>query len=125
MREYPASAATAPPADLGDTLDGLRLVEHCALESYTVVTRLPPPHRAPGAVVRDFLVARFPDPLLRLSPRRHRDFVAQLPDHGISDGAAYDALVAATAVADGADLITCDRRARSVYEAYGLRVHFL
>src|SRR3989441_13166825 len=36
-------------------LDGaLRLVAHCALETYSVLTRLPPPHRAPGDVVRDF-----------------------------------------------------------------------
>ena len=109
-----------------DALDaGLRLIEHCALETYSVLTRLPAPHRSSGPVVRDFLAARFPDPLLRLSPRLHRNFLMQLPEHGISGGAAYDALVAATAVANDAELVTCDRRALSVYEAYGLRVHFL
>jgi predicted nucleic acid-binding protein len=104
---------------------GLRLIEHCALETYSVLTRLPAPHRSPGPMVRDFLVMRFREPLLRLSPRLHRDFVAQLPDHGIHGGAAYDALVAATAVANDAELVTCDRRALSVYEAYGLRVRLL
>ena len=38
---------------------GLRLVEHCALETYSVLTRLPPSHRASGEVVREFLQARF------------------------------------------------------------------
>jgi len=45
-----------------DALDGgLRLIEHCALETYSVLTRLPPPHRSPGPLVRDFLAVRFSD----------------------------------------------------------------
>ena len=40
-------------------------------------------------------------------------------------GAAYDALVAATAAAHSADLVTCDRRAASVYECCGVRATFL
>ena len=45
---------------------GLRLIEHCALETYSVLTRLPSPHRSPGNLIRDFLAARFPDSHLRL-----------------------------------------------------------
>lgn len=104
---------------------GLRLVEHCALETYSVLTRLPPPHRAPGELVRDFLAARFPEPLLRLSARAYKDFVLALPDREVTGGAAYDALVAATAADQGAELVTCDRRAVPVYERYGIRVHVL
>ena len=48
-----------------------------------------------------------------------------LVDHGISSGASYDALVAATAASHGAELVTCDRRAAPVYERYGIRVHLL
>jgi len=109
-----------------DALDaGLRLIDHCALETYSVLTRLPPPHRSPGPLVRDFLAARFPDPLLRLNPRPYRDFVLQLPDRAVAGGATYDALVAATAVANSAELVTCDRRALPVYEAYGVRTILL
>jgi predicted nucleic acid-binding protein len=109
-----------------DALDGgLRLIEHCALETYSVLTRLPPPHRVEGSLVRDFLAARFPDPLLRLSPRSCREFLMQLPEHGIAGGAAYDALVAATAAANGAELVTCDRRALRIYESYGVRIRLL
>lgn len=104
---------------------GLRLIEHCALETYSVLTRLPPPHRAPGVVVRDFLSARFPQPLLRLSARAYRHFVLGLPEQGVAGGAAYDALVAATATANRADLVTCDRRAVPLYERYGIRTHLL
>ncbi len=104
---------------------GLRLIEHCALESYSVLTRLPPPHRAPGDIVRDFLAARFPAPYLRLGAIGYRAFVLGLHEQAVTGGAAYDALVAATAAAAGAELVTCDRRALGVYERYGVRTHIL
>ena len=104
---------------------GLRLVEHCALETYSVLTRLPPPHRTSGEVVRDFLTARFPQPFLRLSEAAYKDFILGLPDQGMTGGAAYDALVAATAAGCDAELITCDRRALPVYERYGVRAQLL
>ena len=104
---------------------GLRLIEHCALETYSVLTRLPPPHRAPGDVVRDFLAARFPGPLLRLNAAAYREFLQGLPDRQIAGGAAYDALVAVTAMVNGAELVSCDRRALPVYERYGVRSHLL
>jgi predicted nucleic acid-binding protein len=104
---------------------GLRLVEHCALETYSVLTRLPAPHRAPGEVVREFLMARFPEPFLRLSARAYRDFLSALPDRAVSGGAAYDALVAATVADHGAELVSCDRRAAVIYERYRVRTHLL
>jgi predicted nucleic acid-binding protein len=104
---------------------GLRLVEHCALESYSVLTRLPPPHRVAGELVREFLAARFPQPLLRLSPQAFRGFLFDLPDRGVAGGSSYDALVAATAASHGAELVSCDRRAAPVYERYGVRTHLL
>lgn len=100
---------------------GTRLIEHCALETFSVLTRLPAPHRVPGGVARDFLRARFAQPFVRLTARDYRAFVLTLPDRGISGGAAYDALVAATAAANDIELITCDRRALPVYERYGVR----
>ena len=63
---------------------GARLIDHCALESYSVLTRLPPPHRSPAPVVRDFLRARFPPPYLRLDARRFQEFVLGLVDKGIT-----------------------------------------
>ena len=104
---------------------GLRLVEHCALETYSVLTRLPPPHRTTGEVVRDFLIARFPQPFLRLSESAYREFILGMPNHGVTGGAAYDALVAATAAGCNAELITCDRRALPVYERFGVRAQLL
>ncbi|HXX83953.1 MAG TPA: type II toxin-antitoxin system VapC family toxin [Casimicrobiaceae bacterium] len=104
---------------------GLRLIEHCALETYSVLTRLPAPHRSESLVVREFLETRFSQPFLRLDARSYRDFVLGLPDHGITGGAGYDALVAATVVFCGAELVTCDRRALPVYERYGVRSYLV
>jgi len=104
---------------------GLRLIEHCALETYSVLTRLPPPHRTSGEMVREFLTARFPEPWLRMNEQAYKDFILGLPDRGVTGGAAYDALVAATAAGCDAELVTCDRRALPVYERYGLRAKLL
>ena len=104
---------------------GLRLIEHCALETYSVLTRLPAPHRTAGAVVREFLQTRFPQPYLRLSASEYKGFILALPDHNVTGGTAYDALVAATAASCGAELVTCDQRALPVYVRYGVRTQVL
>jgi predicted nucleic acid-binding protein len=75
--------------------------------------------------VRDFLIARFEQPFLRLTAAAYKEFLRRLPEHAISGGASYDALVAATAASHAAELVTCDRRAAPVYERYGLRIQIL
>jgi predicted nucleic acid-binding protein len=99
---------------------GIRLVEHCTLETLSVLTRLPPPHRAPGDLVLEFLRQRFPKPFLRLGARAYRRFLFELPERGIAGGAVYDALIAVTAAEHGVELLSCDRRAASTYERYGI-----
>ncbi len=44
---------------------------HVAIETYAVLTRPPPPHRAPPAVVAESLVRNFPGPPLALRPGEH------------------------------------------------------
>lgn len=104
---------------------GARMIEHCALETLSVLTRLPPPHRVDAEVVRDFLHARFPEAWLRMDATGYRRFVLGLPERGVAGGAAYDALVAATAAQHQAQLVTCDRRAAQVYEKFGIDANFL
>jgi predicted nucleic acid-binding protein len=104
---------------------GVRLVEHCALETYSVLTRLPAPHRAPAPLVRDFLSQRFPEPFLRMTPRAYRRFLLGLADNQLTGGAVYDALIAATATAAGAELVTFDRRALPTYGRYATSTTFL
>ena len=105
--------------------EGVRLIDHCALEAYSVLTRLPPPHRCAADVVRDYLRLNFTSAHLHLDAESFKHFVLQLPDHAVLGGAAYDALVAATAVRNKAVLVTCDKRAVSLYERYGVQALFV
>jgi len=96
---------------------GARLPAHCALECYSVLTRLPAPHRVGGALARNFVLSRFTEPLLALDPADHFALLDRLVDKGITGGAAYDGLVALTAARHGARLFSRDRRAARIYEA--------
>jgi predicted nucleic acid-binding protein len=102
-----------------------RLPAHVALESFSVLTRLPPPHRARAGVVSDFLAAAFPGVPLALPAKAHLDLVTAVARSGFAGGAIYDALVGATAKRAGATLLTRDRRALTVYEALGVRHELL
>jgi hypothetical protein len=104
---------------------GTRLVAHSAFETYSVLTRLPPPHRAPAGVVLDYLAARFPEPYLTLEGSEHKALLRSLGPLGITGGAAYDALIASTAVRTGARLISCDVRALATYQRCGATVELI
>ncbi|HEX7669815.1 MAG TPA: PIN domain-containing protein [Polyangiaceae bacterium] len=100
---------------------GARLVAHCGLETYSVLTRLPSPHRAPADAVSIFLEDRFPEAWLSLPSKACAALVSRLAAAGIVGGATYDGLVAAAAAHAGATLATCDHRAVRIYEAVGVR----
>jgi predicted nucleic acid-binding protein len=102
-----------------------RLPAHVLLESYSVLTRLPPPHRAPADVVSSFLAERFPQALLTLPGKAHRALLKHALRSGVTGGAIYDALIAATARHAGATLLTRDRRALPVYESVGVEFEFV
>jgi predicted nucleic acid-binding protein len=99
-----------------------RLVAHAALETYSVLTRLPPPHRAQADLVARFLRSRFPDGLLCLPEHRQQGLVSMLAKRQIMGGQVYDALIGLTAAEYGATLLSFDQRAALVYEAVGARV---
>lgn len=103
-------------AALRDEAD-VRLPEHVAIEAYSVLTRLPPPHRLPPAPVMTFLNRRFPDAWLALDVDGHRQLLREASDLQLTGGAVYDALVGATARQAGARLLSRDRRAASAYRA--------
>jgi predicted nucleic acid-binding protein len=107
------SAREAVPAEV-------HLPAHVLLESYSVLTRLPPPHRAPPEIVESFLRRRFQAKLLTLPGNGHGSLLKAARDGGISGGGVYDALVAATAKHAEATLLTRDRRAVRVYETVGV-----
>lgn len=87
---------------------------HAVFETFSVLTRLPPPsRRTPGAVAR-LLTHNFPGPCF-LSAHGAERLQARLASLGIAGGAVYDALVAATAAEHGITLVTRDRRAAETY----------
>jgi predicted nucleic acid-binding protein len=96
-----------------------RLPAHVVLETFSVITRLPAPHRAPGGLVAEFLRRRFRLPVLTLPPKTHLRLVEQAAAAGLAGGAIYDALIAATASHAGATLLSRDRRAAATYEMLG------
>jgi predicted nucleic acid-binding protein len=102
-----------------------RLPAPCALEAYSVLTRLPPPHRASPLMVRDFLAANFEEPYLIPPPESMAGIIRELADRGVVGGAAYDGFIAAVARDAGATLVTCDVRARVTYERLGVIVEYL
>lgn len=98
---------------------GAYLPAHCAMETYSTLTRLPEPFRSPAEVVAQYLVRRFADRWLFLPGEALMALPSQLAELGILGGAVYDALVAATARHNDATLRTLDERAQRTYHALG------
>ena len=102
-----------------------RLVAHAAVESYSVLTRLPPPHRAQPSIVHTFITERFTDPFLTLSETGYQKLLATVTASHILGGPTYDALIALTAAEHQATLMSLDQRAAATYEAIGVTVEQL
>lgn len=97
------------------------LPAHVAVEAYSVLTRLPMPHRVPGTIVIDYLDRVFPpDRRLVASAETQIEITRRCAAAGVDGGGVYDALVAATVLEHGATLVTRDRRAAPVYRAIGV-----
>ena len=109
-----------------EALDGRRLglSGHAAFESFSVLTRLPPPARRGPAVVARLLAANFPESRF-LSPQRAAVVVDRLAAAGVAGGAVYDALVGEVAAEVGAPLATLDLRAMDTYRAVGADVRMI
>ena len=102
-----------------------RLPAQVLIESYSVLTRLPPPHRTSPEIASAFLATRFSEPLLGLPPADYRRLVGRAVEDHLAGGAVYDAVVAWTAKRAGATLLTRDRRAIRIYQAVGIRFELL
>jgi predicted nucleic acid-binding protein len=102
-----------------------RLIAHAAIESYSVLTRLPPPHRARPSIVHAFISERFTEPFLALSETGYLQLLATVAAGQILGGPAYDALIAFTAVEHQVTVLSLDQRATPTYEAVGATVEQL
>ncbi len=74
-----------------------KLPAHVAVESYSVLTRLPRPNRAPAGLVNEFMKHHFPEPVLSLPASLYASLLELAADEAILGGSIYDALIAATA----------------------------
>ncbi len=109
-----------------DALAGRRLglAGHAAFETFSVLTRLPPPARRTPAAVARLLEAGFPHTRI-LGPEAAGTLLAGLHDRGIAGGSVYDALVGATACEHELALATRDSRALEIYRALEVDVELL
>jgi predicted nucleic acid-binding protein len=102
-----------------------RLVGHVAFEAASVLSRMPEPYRMMPMVVMDALDRMSASPWLALDAASQCSCLRRAIAEGLSGGAVYDALIAATAREHGARLLSADRRAWKAYEAMGVDVSYL
>jgi predicted nucleic acid-binding protein len=93
------------------------LIAHVAIETTAVLSRMPEGHRIAPGVVLEALRLGFPARWLTLDGTRTRRALDAAVATGLRGGALYDALIAATAVHHGLQVLSADRRARRTYEA--------
>jgi predicted nucleic acid-binding protein len=111
--KHPPAVAAIERVDTG--------IAHCLLETYSVLTRLPPPHRISSeiaAIYVDKILAR--RPVLALPAAEVRRLIATCAGRGLGGGAVYDALIATTCLEGSIKLLTLDARARKTYESLGV-----
>ena len=104
---------------------GPRVPAHVLLETYSVLTRLPPPHRSPATIVAAFLVERFTEAPLTLAPRAYGRLISRAAEVDITGGSLYDAVVGATVAEARGTLLTRDKRAALTYERVGVEFELL
>ncbi len=96
-----------------------RLPAHAAVETFSVLTRLPGAVRLMPSEVRTLLLEAFSEPVLTLPAAAHRKLLGIIAEEGVAGGAVYDALIGFTALHAGAALLSLDRRALTTYRAVG------
>ncbi|MSO38194.1 MAG: type II toxin-antitoxin system VapC family toxin [Acidimicrobiia bacterium] len=96
----------------------LGLAGHAWFETFSVLTRIPPPARRGPHEVAVLLAHDFPATQF-LSNVGTEDLARRLPELGLAGGAVYDALIGATAVEHGCILLSRDRRAVNIYQLLG------
>lgn len=101
------------------------MIAHVAVETYSVLTRLPAPHRAEAATAATALHKRLPSTHVTLDASNHANAPGRLAAAGISGGATYDGLIALTAIEHDLELLSRDRRAARTYRALGARFQLL
>jgi predicted nucleic acid-binding protein len=92
-------------------------IAHAAIETYSVLTRLPAPHRVDATTAATVINQRIAATHATLNASNYAQAPTRLAGAGISGGATYDGLIALTALEHDLELITRDKRAERTYRA--------
>lgn len=95
-------------------------IAHVFAESYSALTRMPPPFRLSPRRCFAFLSSALGSEPLTLSSPGYLRVLGLLADHGVSGGAVYDCLIAETAREHDVMLMSLDRRAVGHYALVGV-----
>jgi predicted nucleic acid-binding protein len=112
LSDHPAHEAAANALAACETT-----IAHVAVETYSVLTRLPAPSRAEPTTAITALEERLPSRYAALDASSYASAPGRLAVAGISGGATYDGLIALTALEHDLELLTRDRRAVRTYRA--------
>ena len=102
----------------------LGLAGHAWFETYSALTRLPPPARRRPSEVARLLAHNFPSSRF-LHAHAQEALAARLAGLGVAGGSVYDALVGAAAHHHGLPLATRDTRAVGLYRVLEVNVEML
>jgi len=100
-------------------------IAHVAVETYSVLTRMPTPHRAAATAAAAALKERLGGTYATLEANMYPRALERLAEAGVSAGATYDGLIALTAIEHQLELVTRDRRAERTYRALGVPYEML
>lgn len=92
-------------------------IAHAAIETYSVLTRLPAPHRVDAATAATVINERLPTTYAMLDASEYAKAPARLAAVGVSGRATYAGLICLSALEHDLELFTRDRRAERTYRA--------
>ena len=102
-----------------------RTIAHVAIETYSVLTRLPPPRSLVSTDAATLIEARLPATYVTLDASACATAPRTLAGARVSGGATYDGLIALTALEHDLELITRDKRAERTYRALNVPYQLL
>ncbi len=102
------------------------MAAHILVETYSILTRLPAPHRLSQTDCRALIEVNFPPDaveVVALSADGYRRLIRDAPDSNLSGGRVYDAVIAACARSGRVDtLLTFNERHFAPFAVGGLSI---
>lgn len=100
-------------------------IAHAAIETYSVLTRLPAPYRVDARTAATVLAKRLATTYATLDASSCATVPSTLAAAHVSGAATYDGLIALTALEHNLELLTRDKRAERTYRALNVPYQLL